>query len=56
MLFSFRSLLQPIYMPCWAASKKLRKTLEAAIQRRARREALPFLVLGLGNMVEDLEG
>ena len=47
-------------MPCWAASKLEKKkekiTLEAAIQRRARREPLPLHVMALGNTVEGLEG
>ena len=54
-------------MSCWAASRSQRdrernhishflKTLETAVQRRARREPLPLLVLALGNTVEGLEG
>ena len=43
-------------MPCWAASNYKRKTLEVVIQMRAGREPLPFLIMELGNTVEDLEG
>ena len=43
-------------MPCWAASKGRKKTLEAVVHRRARRESLPLLVLALGNTVEGLDG
>ena len=32
-----------------------KKTLEAVVQRRARREPLPLLVLALGNTVKGLE-
>ena len=35
--------------------KKNHKTLEAAVQRRAQRESLVFLVLALRNKVEGLE-